>query len=354
MKSFEKILINPEATIREALKIIDGGGKRIALVTNKELQLLGTITDGDIRRALLGGIRLDDLIEGVFNPQPLTCHLNESRSQILRKASTHKIFILPVVDENNRLVGIEDINEFLEPKPMNNLVVLMAGGMGNRLKPLTEDVPKPMLKLGDKHILETIIDNFIQHGFSNFAISVNYKSQMIRDHFGDGKKHGIRIDYLKEREKMGTAGSLSMLRKIPDLPFFVMNGDILTNINLEQFLEFHKLNNADATVAVSEISFEIPYGVVRMKEKQILDIREKPSQVFFVNAGIYVMEPRSLKYITGSGYMDMPQLLKKMIDDGRKVISFPIHEYWLDIGKMDDYKKAQSDFNSIFNGDGIK
>ena len=346
----DRITLGENASIREALQIIDRGGKRIALVVSPSNELLGTITDGDIRRALLDGKRLDESIGSVFNPSPLTCRLNEPKSNLLRKAADKKIYILPIVDPANRLIGIEDINDYLKPESFENLVILMAGGVGNRLKPLTDKVPKPMLRVGNKLILETIIENFTQYGFKNFAISVDYKSKIIRDYFGSGEKYGINIRYLEEKKKMGTAGALGMLGKLPELPFFVMNGDILTNINIEHLLEFHTLNKADATVAVTEISFEIPYGVIDMEEKNILDIREKPSHVFYVNAGIYVLQPSVLQFLNLSEYLDMPQLLKLLIEKGNKVISFPIHEYWLDIGKMDDYKKAQADFSALFNG----
>jgi dTDP-glucose pyrophosphorylase len=349
MKDIEKIIIKQDATIREALEIIDHGSMRIALITDDDRKLLGTITDGDIRRALLKGGRIEDKISGVYNPEPIVFKLNEPKDMMIRTASTHRIFQIPVVDERGILLGIEDITEYLKVQPFDNPVIIMAGGRGSRLEPLTKDIPKPLMKLGDKSLLETIIRNFSGHGFHNFILSVNYKSDMIKSHFKNGEHLGVNIDYIQENKKMGTAGSLSLLKKIPEKPFFVMNGDILTNINLEHLLNYHLLNKADVTVSIREINYEIPYGVVHHDDKKILHIKEKPSQKMFINAGIYLLNPECLHHLPAEKYVDMPDFLNFLIAAGMNVISFPIREYWLDIGKMDDLDKAQSDYNTLFN-----
>jgi dTDP-glucose pyrophosphorylase len=349
MKPINKIVVSPDASIKEVLKIIDQGALRIALVINDSNKLLGTLTDGDIRRALLKGKTINDAINTLYNRNPVTSNLNEPKDTLIRKACQSRIYQIPVVDDNGILVGIEDINEYLVKKPYDNIVILMVGGLGTRLQPLTEKVPKPLLKIGDKSVLETIIHNFSSSGFSRFIFSVNYKSQMIRDYFQDGKPFGVQISYMQEEKKMGTVGSLSLLKQKPKEPFFVMNGDILTNINLEHLLDYHLLNKADATVSVREINFEIPYGVIHHDDKKIIHIKEKPTQKMFINAGIYLLNPVCLDHLPPDKYVDMPDFLNFLIKSGLNVISFPIREYWLDIGQMEDLDRAQSDYNNLFN-----
>ena len=349
MKPVNKIVVSPDASIKEVLKIIDQGALRIALVINDSNKLLGTLTDGDIRRALLKGKTINDPINTLYNPNPVTANLNEPKDTLIRKACQSRIYQIPVVDDNGILVGIEDINEYLVKKPYDNIVILMVGGLGTRLQPLTDKVPKPLLKIGDKSVLETIIHNFSSSGFNRFIFSVNYKSQMIRDYFKDGKPFGVQISYMQEEKKMGTVGSLSLLKEKPSEPFFVMNGDILTNINLEHLLDYHLMNKADATVSVREINFEIPYGVIHHDDKKIIHIKEKPTQKMFINAGIYLLNPVCLDHLPVDKYVDMPDFLNFLIKSGLNVISFPIREYWLDIGQMEDLDQAQSDYNLLFN-----
>jgi dTDP-glucose pyrophosphorylase len=349
MKSVNNIVVSPDASIKEVLKIIDQGALRIALVTDVSNKLLGTLTDGDIRRALLKGKTINDPIDSLYNRNPVTANLNDPKDMLIRKACQNRIYQIPVIDDTGILIGIEDINEYLVKKPYDNIVILMVGGQGTRLQPLTDKTPKPLLKIGDKSVLETIIHNFSSSGFNRFIFSVNYKSQMIRDYFKDGKPFGVEITYMQEEKKMGTVGSLSLLKNRPEEPFFVMNGDILTNINLEHLLDYHLLNKAHATVSVREINFEIPYGVIHHDDKKILHIKEKPTQKMFINAGIYLLNPECLDHLPPDRYVDMPDFLNFLIESGMNVISFPIREYWLDIGKMDDLNRAQSDYNTIFN-----
>jgi dTDP-glucose pyrophosphorylase len=349
MKTIDKIILRPDATIREALEIIDYGSMHIALVTDNDRKLLGTISDGDIRRALLKGKRIEDKISDTYNPNPIAFTINEPRETMIRIASSHRIFQIPVVDENGKLIGIEEITEYLKVQPYDNPVIIMAGGTGSRLQQLTKDIPKPLLMLGDKSLLDTIIQNFSMYGFNHFILSVNYKSEMIKDHFKNGDQLGVQIDYIQEKEKMGTAGSLSLLKTKPLKPFFVMNGDILTNINLEQLLNYHLLNKADATIAVREINYEIPYGVIHHEDKKIVQIKEKPAQNLFINAGIYLLNPSCLDHLPSDKYIDMPDFLNSLIQSGMNIISFPLREYWLDIGKMDDFNKARTDYQSLFN-----
>ena len=225
----------------------------------------------------------------------------------------------------------------------------MAGGLGTRLRPLTQDTPKPLLKVGDKPILQTIIESFAKYGFEDIVISVNYKSHMIKDYFGDGSQFGVKISYIDEDKRLGTAGALSLLNDKPKEPFFVMNGDLLTNVNFEKFLDFHTFENSIASMAIREHEFQIPYGVIQTNGAKITDIKEKPIQKFFVNSGIYILSPQTLDYIPKDEFFDMPTLFNKLIEDNKNVLSFPIHEYWLDIGRMEELQKAQSEYFGVFN-----
>jgi NDP-sugar pyrophosphorylase family protein len=225
----------------------------------------------------------------------------------------------------------------------------MAGGLGTRLRPLTDDIPKPLLKVGNKPILETIIRNFAEHGFVNITISLNYKGDMIKDYFGDGSDFGVNIDYVEENKRLGTAGALSLLKENPHEPFFVMNGDLLTDVNFSHLLDFHSFGNSTATMCVREYEYQVPYGVIQTKDSDITSIVEKPIQKFFVNAGIYVLSPSVFNDIPENEFFDMPTLFNILIEKQKKVSSFPIHEYWLDIGRMSDFEQAQSEYFRIFS-----
>ena len=245
-------------------------------------------------------------------------------------------------------MGIEDIEDIIRPVSKTNRVVLMVGGLGTRLRPLTQDTPKPMLKVGNKPILQTIVEKFAEYGFVNITMCVNFNASIIRDYFGDGKEFGVNIDYVLEQKRMGTAGALSLLKERPSEPFFVMNGDLLTNVNFEHILNYHTLNKATATMCVREYDYEVPYGVVKMNDNKIIEIAEKPVQKFFVSAGIYMLSPEILDLIPQDEFYDMPTLFEKAIAQGKNVISFPIHEYWIDIGRLEEYQKANEEYAKVF------
>jgi len=347
MKNIEKIKLTINSTIKEALQIIDTGAMKIALVLDEENRLLGTLSDGDIRRGLLNGLSLDDSIESIIFINPTVCGINDSKEEILKMAVAKKLYCIPIVDENGKLVGIEEVDDILKPVNFSNKVVLMAGGLGSRLRPLTDKTPKPLLKVGDKPILETIINGFAKYGFTNIVLSVSYKAEMIEAYFGDGSKFGVNIEYVHEDQRMGTAGALSLMREKLTEPFFVMNGDLLTNINFEHMLEYHLSNNTIATMGVREYDFQVPYGVVNVEGHDILSIDEKPVHNFFVSGGVYVLSPDVLKVIPDA-YYDMPTLFEKLIEEKKKSISFPIREYWLDIGQMSDFHKANAEYHGVF------
>jgi dTDP-glucose pyrophosphorylase len=348
MKNCKEILLKPSATVKEAMQVIDKGGMRIALVMDENQKLLGTLTDGDIRRALLGSYDLQDSIEEIIFKHPTTCRISDTREQILDVAIKNKLYQVPIIDGEGKVVGLEEVESLLKPQHQTNRVVLMVGGLGTRLRPLTEHIPKPMLKVGDRPILETIILNFKKYGFTNIVLSVSYKADLIKSYFDDGSKLGVKIEYIHEDKKMGTAGALSLIKEWEDEPFFVMNGDILTNVNFKSMLNHHTKSNSVATMGVREYDFQVPYGVVNLEENTIESIEEKPVYNFFVSAGIYVLEPKALELIPKESYFDMPELFTLMIESSLKTNSFPIQEYWLDIGRIDEFKQANDEYKEIF------
>ncbi|MBN2964205.1 nucleotidyltransferase family protein [Sulfurospirillum sp. T05] len=348
MKNIDNIKINKNATIKEALEIIDKAAMQIALIVDDDDRLIGTLTDGDIRRGLLKGLTLDSSIESITFTTPTIATISDTKEEILKIALAKKLHQIPIVDENGKIVGIQEIEELIKPRQKTNKVVLMVGGLGTRLRPLTDNTPKPMLKVGNKPILQTIIEKFAEYGYANIVMCVNYKSHVIQEYFGDGGEFGVSIEYVFEEQRMGTAGALSLLHVKPTEPFFVMNGDLLTNVNFEHLHDYHLANNATGTMCVREYDFQVPYGVVHVKNSKILSIEEKPTHKFFVSAGIYMLSPEVLELIPQNKFYDMPTLFDKIISDNKNAISFPLREYWLDIGRIEEYKKANDEYGEVF------
>ncbi len=347
MKSFSQIILNKNSTIKEALEIIDAGDMKIALII-EESKLIGTVSDGDIRRAFLRGLTIEDNVEEVIHKDFIYAKVGDSKEKIIELAKFNQIYQIPIVDDNLILVGIEELNDLIATIEYKNKVVLMVGGLGTRLRPLTNELPKPLLTVGNKPILETIIENFSKYGFKNFILSVNYKSEMIEEYFGNGSKFGVSIEYIHEDKRMGTAGALSLIREQLTDDFFVMNGDLLTNINYEHLLNYHKEDNSSATMCVRKYDYQIPYGVVNIENQHIISVEEKPLYKFFVNAGIYILKPTVLTEVPDNQFFDMPTLFEKLIEKEEKVLSFPIREYWLDIGELKEYRKANAEYINIF------
>jgi dTDP-glucose pyrophosphorylase len=348
MNPYKDILLHKDATIKEALEVIDRGAMRIAIVLDEDDRVVGTLTDGDIRRGLLDGLTLTSTIENLYFKEPTLASVNDSKELIIQKAIRKQIYQIPVVDDQGRLVTIEEISKLLKTTAKTNRVILMAGGLGTRLRPLTQELPKPLLKVGNRPILETIIENFAKYGFVNITISVNYKADMIKEYFKDGSHLGVNIDYIQEDKRLGTAGALSLIKERPQEPFFVMNADLLTNVNFEHLLDFHMSEHSVATMCVREYDYQVPYGVIETQGSHILSIQEKPIHKFFVNAGIYILSPQVFEYIPQNEFYDMPTLFEDLIRDNLKSVSFPIHEYWLDIGRMSDFEQAQNEYSEIF------
>ena len=348
MDKIQKLLLKPTSTVQTALEVIDKGAMKIALVVDDEKKLIGTLSDGDIRRALLGDATLESDIGDIYFKNPTFANINDSKESIIQKALRKQIYQIPIVDNDGKLVKIEELSNLLKTDAKHNRVVLMAGGLGTRLRPLTQDTPKPLLKVGNKPILETIIENFAKYGFVNITISVNYKADMIKEYFGDGSTLGVNIDYIEESKRLGTAGALSLIKERPQEPFFVMNADLLTNVNFEHLLDFHLLEHSVATMCVREYDYQVPYGVIETDGSLITSIKEKPVHKFFVNAGIYTLSPQVFEYIPKDEFYDMPTLFEDIIADNLKSVSFPIHEYWLDIGRMEEFEQAQNEYNEVF------
>lgn len=348
MNNLDNALIHADATIRDALSIIDKGGIKIAMVTKEDQTFIGTISDGDIRRGLLRGMTLNSPIESIISKNPITYTKNDSKRKIINQAIKKSLYHIPILDEHDRLIDVEDLSSFLKPKCHSNPVVLMAGGLGTRLRPLTESTPKPMLHVGDQPILQTIIKNFVKHNFSNIIVSVNYKAEAIISYFQDGDYCNANISYVHETKRMGTAGALSLMRKKLTKPFFVMNADLLTTVDPEKLLQYHEEQKASATMCVREYDLQVPYGVIELQGNEITNIIEKPIHKFYVNAGIYVLSPNVLELIPEDTFYDMPTLFEELIKLNKKTCSFPIHEYWLDIGRLRDFEKANKEYYEIF------
>lgn len=348
MNSISTIKLSPSSTIKEALKIIDSGAMQIAIVVDAQDRLIGTLTDGDIRRGLLNGLDLNSLIDPIIFRNPTVAKISDTKEEILKKALSKKLHQIPVIDDENRVIGIKEIEELVKPKLKANKVILMVGGLGSRLKPLTNDTPKPMLNVGNKPILQTIVEKFAEYGYINIVMCVNYKANIIQDYFGDGTDFGVKIEYVLEKQRMGTAGALSLLGIKPNEPFFVMNGDLLTNVNFEHLHDYHITQNAMGTMCVREYDFQVPYGVVNIENSKILCIKEKPIHKFFVSAGIYMLSPEVLEYIPQNEFYDMPTLFEKIISENKNAISFPLREYWLDIGRIEEFEKANNEYHEVF------
>lgn len=338
-------MISPSDSIQTAIKVIDKEALRIALVIDDNSHLVGTVTDGDIRRALIKKISLDNPVNEIMSESPIVAEVGTPREQIMEILEKNKLLSIPILD-GGKLVGLETLQDLIKPSSIyDNPVFIMAGGFGKRLRPLTDNCPKPLLKIGDKPILETIISNFIDAGFHQFYISTHYMPEMIHDHFGDGSAMGVAIHYIHEEVPLGTGGALGLLPKsLPDIPIIMMNGDILTKVDFTQLIKYHQEQNAVATMCVREYEYQVPYGVIEGDGKKITGMVEKPCYKYFVNAGIYVINRSILDEVLVGQVVDMPTLLESFIEKGEYISQFPLHEYWLDIGKMNDFEQAQKDF----------
>jgi len=348
-KNWEATLIGPQDSILQALSAIDRGALQIALIVDHERRLLGVVTDGDIRKQILKGTSVETAVADLMNAAPVVASPVEPRADMLARMRARGVHQLPLVDGDRRVVGLLAIDELLEASRQPNLVVLMAGGLGSRLMPLTADMPKPMLMIGDRPILETIILQFKDCGFHRFAISMHYLGDRIVEYFGDGSQFGVEIVYLRESKPLGTAGALSLLPERPTEPFFVMNGDLLTKLNFASLMAFHRTSNAALTMCLREHTHTVPYGVAEVSGNYLKRLTEKPAYRHMVNAGIYVCAPEIVDLIPRDRASTMVDLAQTLLERQRAPAVFPIHEYWVDVGRHSDFIRAREDFGEIFN-----
>jgi len=346
--------VSAQGTLRDAAACIDRNRGGIALVVDINERLADTVTDGDVRRAVLAGALLSQPLvdfgarrHGSLYSAPVTASTNDSADALLAQLRAARVRQLPVVDVAGRVVDLVFVDDLAaEVVAPAVRAVVMAGGFGLRLGELTRATPKPMLPVGDRPLLEHIVDQLRDAGIRQVSMATHFRSEVIKDHFGDGARFGVDIAYVDEEQPLGTAGALSYLADAEE-PTLVMNGDILTRLDVPAMVRFHRDQRADATVAVRQHEVRVPFGVVEAQAGRVTAIREKPTHVYLVNAGVYLLEPSVIRGIPGGARMDMPELLQRLIEDGRVVASFAVLEYWLDVGRPDDYARAQIDVAKV-------
>lgn len=348
MKNWESTLVGADLTLRHALGIIDKAGTRMVLVVDEQRKLLGTLSDGDIRRGLLRGVSLEEPVANAMHANPTTARSTDIMETVLASMKARGVYQMPIVNAEGIVVGLQTIDDILTPQKRDSWVVIMAGGRGTRLAELTRDTPKPMLKVGTRPLLETIVSNFVSQGFHRFFLSVNYKAEQIASYFGNGSSFGAEIEYIREKQPLGTAGALGLLREQPQHPMVVTNADLLTKENYGRMLDRHIEAGAIGTMAVRSYEMQVPFGVVQEQDGMISAIEEKPIQTFMVNAGMYVLSPDALKLIPRDQPLDMPSLFENLMQSGLKTRCHHIDAYWLDIGRMADYERANVEFSEIF------
>jgi dTDP-glucose pyrophosphorylase len=340
-ESWRKTLLPAHATLQQAIRSLNETSLQIVLVTSPDGTLFGTLTDGDIRRGLLRGLDLNSSIDAIVQREPLVVPPEFTRDTVLQLMQANKIHQLPIVDESRRVMGLHLWSELMDSRQRTNLMVIMAGGQGTRLRPHTEHCPKSMLPVGGRPMLEHIIERAKAEGFQHFVVAVHYLGHMIEDYFGDGHRWQVHISYLREESPLGTAGAIGLLRPRPDAPFVVSNGDVLTDIRYGELLDFHCRHGAAATMAVRLHEWQHPFGVVRTKGVDIIGFEEKPIARTHINAGIYVLAPSAINVMNVSEHCDMPTLFERLQERAERTIVYPMHEPWLDVGRADDLKAAQ-------------
>jgi len=330
-------------SILDVINNIEDCKYQICFIVDDNNSLIGSITDGDIRRGLIEGLSIDSNASQIMNSNPISILSTQSEREAQTIMAANDIKQLPVINKDNQLVGLHLMDQILNLAPKENEILIMAGGFGKRMMPLTQNLPKPMLKVAGKPILEHIILNAKAQGFRNFIISIHYLGNLIIDYFGDGSNFDISIQYIRENEPLGTAGALSLLDPQPSLPFIVTNGDIMTDVSYSNLLHFHESNKAEATMTIKKYELQNPYGVVNTRGLEIVSFEEKPIQVSYVNAGIYAINPASLKYLKLNEHCDMPDFFERLKFNKHSITAYPIHETWADVGRPLDLSKANED-----------
>ncbi len=339
---WRKALLPPDATIQQAISNLDQVAIKICLIVNQAGELIGTLSDGDIRRGLLKGLGLGSPIDSIVHRNPLVVPAEMSREMVIQLMVANKIQQIPVVNDQHQVVGLHLWEDITAPPDRPNLMVIMAGGMGTRLRPHTENCPKPLLPVAGKPMLEHIIERAKLEGFSRFVLAIHYLGHMIEDHFGNGQRMGVQIGYLREQTPLGTAGALRLLTPQPDEAFVVTNGDVITDIRYGELLDFHLRHNSVATMAVRVHEWQHPFGVVQTQGIDIVGFEEKPVARSHINAGVYAINPSALSELSANGRCDMPNLFERLHSQGQRTVAYPMHEPWLDVGRPDDLAAARS------------
>lgn len=337
---WREAVISCSSLIKEVVSNLNEVGIRIVLVVNENQELLGTISDGDVRRGLLKGLFIDSPISSIINRNPLVVPPGLERRFVRDLMSVNKIQQIPVVSEKNQLVGLHLWDEIVAPPFRSNLMMIMAGGKGKRLLPYTENCPKPMVHIAGKPMLEHIITRAKLAGFNEFVLAIHHLGEVIESYFGDGSRLGVNIEYLREQNPMGTGGALGLLRSKPKASFIVTNADVITDINYGDLLDFHLYHQATATMAVRDHKWQNPYGVVQTRGAEIVGFEEKPITCSRINAGVYALSPDALNELPSDVFWDMPHLFERLIKKSELTVVYPIHESWIDVGNPDDLSKV--------------
>jgi len=339
-ENWRRAILPTDATIQQVIRNLNQVAIKIVLVVNKRDELVGTISDGDIRRGLLKGLTLDSSIESVVRCDAFVVPPEMDQAMVTQLMSANKIQQIPVLDEDRRVVGMHLWNEISTPVSRPNLIVVMAGGKGTRLLPHTQKCPKPMVEVAGKPMLEHIINHAKLEGFCHFVFAIHHLGQMIEDYFGNGDRFGVRINYMHEQSPLGTAGALSLLNPRPDAPFVVTNGDVLTDIRYGELLDFHNRHAAAATMAVRLYEWQHPFGVVQLRGVEIVGFEEKPIARSHINAGVYALSPEVLNDLVKDSPCDMPVLFERLQADTKRTVAYPMHEPWMDVGHPDELDEA--------------
>ena len=342
--ALRQLMMRPEATLFEALRCIDQGARGIAFVCDRAGKVLGTLTDGDVRRALLRGAPLDRPGAGKAMRRRFTSVApHVGRPEVLDLMRARSIGQVPVLDAKGRLVGLHSLQELVGGVERPNWAVIMAGGKGVRLRPITENIPKPMIRVAGRPILERLVLHLTGSGIRRIFLSVNYLSHVIEDHFGDGSAYGCRIEYLRERKPLGTGGALALLPERPTHPLLVMNGDLVTQFDVGRMLEAHAAGGDVATFGMRPYNVEIPFGVAEVKGRRLVGLREKPTERMLINAGIYVFGARALRLVPKDREFPITDLFLRCLEKKLPVGAHLIHDEWTDVGRHDELKRARGD-----------
>lgn len=345
----EEFIASPSSSVREAMRRIENNKKGLLFVVDSASKLVGSVSDGDIRRGILNGAQLDESIQPWMNTHPFSVSPQEQGSADLKFFEEKGFKMIPVCDAVGKVLYLLSPDPERNFLPIDNPVVLMVGGRGIRLEPLTQNIPKPLLKVGNKPILQTILERLHLFGFRNIFLCTNYLSDHIEEFCGDGSTFGLNINYFKEEIKLGTVGAVKYLEDQLNIPFLVMNGDLLTSLNYKSVLDFHIEHQAELTIGSASYKTKVPYGVIQTDGHQVTSILEKPTYSFRISGGIYALSPSVLKLIPKGAFYDITDLMENLLRQNHQVVAFPIEEYWLDIGQHQDYEKANLDYKNLFN-----